>query len=372
MVEKAAFCRLCLGYCGIRVTVEEGRAVKVIGDTANPVTAGFTCTKGRSFPEQLRHPDRLLGGHKRNSDGSFSSISVNDAFDEICDRFGRILDQHGPRSVALYTGTGSAGYPTSVLGVAFWNAIGSPMIFSPSTIDQPGKQVAASLHGRWSGTAWSPAEADVWMFIGTNPLFTMWAGTAMHNPAKQLRDGKRRGMKIIVVDPRTTELARSADVHLRPRPGQDPTLLAGLIRGILEKNSYDEEFCKRHVDGLERLRGAVERFDSEYVLARTGVGEKQLNDAVTILSSSKRGGITAGTGPNMAPRGLLSEYLLLSLHTVCGFWRREGDRVPNPGVLAPPRNSRRKLRCRSLLGVQAKRCEFETFNRLAQACPRQR
>jgi anaerobic selenocysteine-containing dehydrogenase len=331
-----SMCRLCLGYCGIRVTLADGRAVHVAGDPDNPLTRGFTCAKGRALPEQLASDARLLHSMARTPSGDHVRTPVARLVDDVARRLGQILDRHGPRSIATYFGTGSAAYPAaSAMGGAFMQALGSPMLFHPGTIDQPGKQVAMSLHGRWNGGPYDFGSADVWMFIGTNPVVSMWGGLTVTDPIRSLRDARRRGMRVIVVDPRRTELAALADLHLRPRPGQDAALLAGLVRAVLASGRHDATFVAEHAGGLEALESAVAPFDPHEVEARTGVSPEMQEAAVEVLLSSRRGCITAGTGANMTPWGTLSECLAIALHTLCGYWRRTGERVSNPGALVP-------------------------------------
>jgi anaerobic selenocysteine-containing dehydrogenase len=334
---EPSFCRQCLGFCGINVTIKDGRVTKVAGDTTSPLTQGFTCSKGRAFPETLARKDRLLCALHRDESGALVSVPSSIAAVEAADRLWELVEHHGPRSVALYIGTGSSGYAGSIpTGNALWRALGSSMNFNPGAIDQPGKGAAAALHGRWAGGAWTPAEASVWTFIGTNPLVTMWAGTGMYNPGRQLREGRKRGMRIVVIDPRRTEVAAFADVHLAVRPGEDPVVLAGLLRLLFYNGRVDEDFVNRHAVGLDELRSAVEPFTVDVVAARAGIAGADLEAAAEIIGSSRRGGMSAGTGANMSPRSTLTEYLLLAVYTVCGYWRREGDPLGNPGVLIPP------------------------------------
>jgi anaerobic selenocysteine-containing dehydrogenase len=332
-----SMCRLCMGYCGIRVTVEDGRVVHVTGDPENPLTRGFTCAKGRTLPEQLSTEKRLLHSMARTPSGGHERIPVAELVDAVARRIGDLLERHGPRSVATYAGTGTGAYMASMaMADAFAKAIGSPMAFYPGSIDQPGKQIAMSLHGRWSAGTYDFGTADVWMFIGTNPIVSMWAGTGIADPIRSIRDARRRGMRVIVVDPRRTELAALADVHLRPRPGEDAALLAGLVRAVLASGRYDADFVAEHADGREALEAAVAPFEAREVEARTGVPVELQEAAVATLLSSRRGCITAGTGANMTPWGSLTESLGLSLHSLCGYWRRAGELVTNPGVLMPP------------------------------------
>ena len=336
-----SFCRFCHASCAIKVTVENGKAVSVIGAKDNPVYHGYTCAKGRALPEQHDNPNRLLHTMKRGADGKHQPIPVEQAMDEIAARVSGIVREHGPRSVALYTGTYSLPYPTgSPMAAAWLSAIGSPMHFTSATIDQPGKMIAPALHGTWGGGAYHFDAADVWMLLGANPTISKSIGIPCMNPGKRLHDAIKRGLELIVVDPRRSEAARVATVHLQPKPGEDPTILAGMIRVILAEGLTDDEFLGAHTRGLDALRAAVEPFTVDYVARRAGVAAEDVTRAARIFAAKRNGGANVGTGPNMARRGNLTEYLTLALNTLTGHWRREGEQVPNPGVLMPPTRSK--------------------------------
>jgi anaerobic selenocysteine-containing dehydrogenase len=155
------------------------------------------------------------------------------------------------------------------------------------------------------------------------------------NPAKQLHEAKRRGLQLIVIDPRRSEVAEHAAIHLQPRPGEDPAVLAGMLRVILSERLHDAPFVAEHVRGVEALRAAVEPFTPELVERRADVPAAELIRAARTFARARRGCANAGTGPNMAPHGNVTEYLLLALITLCGRWLRAGERVPNPGALLP-------------------------------------
>jgi anaerobic selenocysteine-containing dehydrogenase len=336
--EKTSFCRFCHAFCGLKVTVEDGRAVKVIGDVDNPLYRGFSCVKGRALPEQHYNPARLLQSMKRDRDGVHRPIPVEQAMDEIAGRLIDIVAESGPRSVALYKGTYSFMYVSGAdMSSAWLSALGSPMKFSSGSIDQPGKQIAAALHGMWNAGPQPFGEADTWLMIGANPTVSMWGGIPQYDPKRRLREAKARGMKLIVVDPRRTEAAANADLFLQPRPGEDPTILAGMLRVILLEQLYDAQFVADEVHGLDELRARVQPFTPEYVEARARVSAEAVVAAARMFASGTRGSVTAGTGPNMAPRGSLTEYLIVCIQTVCGRWLRAGERVPNPFVLMPAR-----------------------------------
>ena len=329
-------CRSCAAMCPIVIDREDGVPTRIIGDKHNPVYWGYTCIKGREMVNQVRHPDRLFSSIRREKDGSFTSISSAQAMDEVAQKLKRIIDEHGPRAVATYAGTYIFTYPaTQPVSTAWMNAIGSNMMFTSNTIDQPGKSIAPALHGTWQAGPQVFDDADTWLLVGVNPIVAHSGGVPNQNPAKRLKDAVERGMKVIVIDPRRTECAERAFVHLQPKPGEDGAILAGMIRVILKEQLFDADFVGANVQGVEALAQAVEPYTPDYVAARAQIPAEDLVLAARTYAQAKRGGATAGTGPNMAPHGNLTEYLLLCLMSLCGRWLKAGERVPNPGVLGP-------------------------------------
>jgi anaerobic selenocysteine-containing dehydrogenase len=253
-----SICRFCHANCAILVEVEDGRPVRVEGDRDNPAYHGFTCAKGRRLPDQHAHPDRLLHSQKRIAPGRFEAIPSEQAMDEVAQAIGKLVREHGPRSVALYLGTYSGPHPAAIPAAIGWAlGLGSKMVFSSQSIDQPGKHIANALHGRWLGGSQVFEESDVWLLLGNNPLISMSGGIPPANPGRRLREAKRRGLKLVVIDPRKTEVARFADVYLQPRPGEDPTILAAMIHVILRDQLHDVAFVGRHVQGVEALADVV-------------------------------------------------------------------------------------------------------------------
>lgn len=335
-----SFCRFCHACCAIEVDVADGKIVKVRGDRDNPMFRGYTCIKGRELPAQHNHPDRLRSSLRRNG-AAFEEIPSERALDEIAERLRRIIAEHGPRSVAVYCGTGAYQCATGLSVARAWmKGLGSPSFYSSLTIDQPAKVIVSTQIGMWQGGVQSFESADVVMMIGNNPLVSSFSpqGTIpAFSAADKLRTAKRRGLRLVCIDPRRTELAKQADIHLQPIPGEDPTLLAGILRVILEEELYDREFCDRHVEGLEELGNAVEGFDLSRVSSKTGVPGDQIEAAARMFADGPRGIAGTGTGPSMAPHSTLMEHLVSCLNVVCGRFNREGDRIVNPGVLSPRR-----------------------------------
>lgn len=328
-------CRLCIAHCGVLATVEDGRVTKVTGDPNNPMFKGYTCPKGRALPELHNQPGRLLQPLKRNASGNHEVIDSERAIAEIGEKLEQLIRDHGPRSVAFYTGTNSVQYPAAGgMANAFSRAIQSPMFFTSNTIDQPGKQIAASAHGHWLGGDLDFDQADVWMLVGVNPIISKSAGIPGQNPAQKLKDAVNRGMKLIVVDPRVSDVARRANIHIQPRPGEDTSILAGIIRIIIEENLYDADFVKENVEGFDSLREHVQPFTPDYVAKRADISAEQLLEAAHCFAAG-RGAVNTGTGSSFAMHGNILEYLALSLNTICGRWVRAGENVTHPNAMLP-------------------------------------
>jgi anaerobic selenocysteine-containing dehydrogenase len=334
---KKSFCRFCHAFCGVEVDVEGDRVVAVRGDRDNAVSQGYICQKGRAEVERIHHPDRLLSPRKRVGDHTVD-IAPEQALDEIAGKLQKIVDQYGPGAVAAYVGCG--GHRTSTGGPWFlrkWlDALGSPGLYTSLTIDSPSLFLAGHrVFGAPAATGLFDIDnADVAMFVGTNP-------TASHqlmimpqsNPTRRLRDAQKRGMKLIVVDPRRSDVARRADIHLQLKPGEDATLLAGIIKVIIERKLYDEDYVERCVSGMDELHGAVKDFDLDYVSRRSQVPADLILRAAEMFSTAERGGAQSGTGLHMARHQNLSTQLVMTLNGLCGRYDRRGGLVRNRGVL---------------------------------------
>jgi anaerobic selenocysteine-containing dehydrogenase len=343
--QRLQMCRICTNGCPIVVDVEDGRAVRVRGDVDNPVYQGYLCPKGRALPDLHNDPDRVLHPLRRTADGSFERISLDDAIGEIADRLTGILAAHGPRSVVGYAATAVQAHVEMFTSIgAFLQAIGSVWpTLSAATIDQAGKPVAAALHGRWMAPLQRFDEPEVGLLVGINPLVSH-IGFPSTSPLTWLRERKAAGMKLLVVDPRRTETAHHADIHLQPRPGQDVAVLACLLHVILAEDLHDQAFVAGHTTGLDDLRAAVAAYTPEVVAARAGVEADTLVEMARVFAGARRGFAGAGTGANMSGHATLVEYLILCLETLCGHYLREGEVVRN----APAFKSRRDYRAQAV------------------------
>lgn len=327
---EVSYCRICAASCGTLVEIVDDRVTKVVGDRDNPMTRGFTCVKGRRAGELMSGPDRLTRSRRRTPDGGYEPVSVDRATEEIGARLSEIVAERGPDSVALFMGTQQAFTTLTPFVVKSWfRALGSHKLFSTMTIDQSAKWLVPARMGEYLGGMQGMVGADVWLFAGTNPLVSASGGDGdgllVADPINQLKSLQAAGMKLVVIDPRRTETAARADLHLRPRPGTDAVLFAGLVQVVLERGWYDEEFCAEFVDGLKELREALAPATPDRVAAFCDIDRADLVEAARIFGTARRGRVTTGTGVCFGPHSNLAEHLADTLNIVCGRLLRAGE-----------------------------------------------
>jgi anaerobic selenocysteine-containing dehydrogenase len=337
------FCRNCQANCGLELTVEGNHIVSMKGDRNHALTRGYFCVKGSMSVQLLGGAEgRLLSSKRRTPQGDYIDVDGDTALDEIAVRLSKIIDTHGPGAVAVYQGTG--GY-LNTLGYAlmksFVSALKTPNFFTTMTIDQSAKWVALCRIGMMLSGKRTLLESDTILLAGSNPALSHqgypFSPIISSNPLKHLDAFRKRGGRLIVVDPRRTETARRADLHLQIYPGEDATLFAGLLNLIFMGGFSDEAFCARFVTHLDVLRKAVSVYDLDYVSSRTRIPTEELLLAARMYGAGSRRAAASGTGANMGAHSNLSEHLIEVLNTVCGGYRKAGDIVPNPGSLFPQR-----------------------------------
>ena len=242
--QRHTVCRICQVACDLIATIEDGKILSLHGNKDNPVYHGYSCIKGRSAGDLLNAPSRLLHSKIRQPDGTFRNIESSQAIESVAERLKSIIDKHGPRSVALFAGTYCTISPLfDAFAKSFMRCIGSPMVIDNITIDQPGTLVATGMHGTWLAGTPPMDEWEALLLVGANPIVSMNGGLGV-NPARQLKRMRERGAKLVVVDPRRTECARHADVHLQCRPGEDATIRAGeqaVVPDAMEATRQDVE-----------------------------------------------------------------------------------------------------------------------------------
>jgi anaerobic selenocysteine-containing dehydrogenase len=331
--EIKTFCSICSAFCGFEATVENNRITAFTPDKNHTMSKGFSCSKGRNFHNLLTADSRcsqVLKKSEKQEAENWQPVDREQALDDISTRLQALTEEHGPESVAIYCGNGVTFKALAMPSVhAFMKGLGSHQIYSSLTIDQPAKIISVGRHGIWAGGGHSFETANVLMLMGNNPFVS-----GLHGPGSipgwqpgALKDEKRRGLKLIVVDPRLTETAQQADLHLPIRPGTDAVFLSGVINYVLQNKLHDAEFCNQFTEGLDALTRLVAQYDLATTARITGLDENLIKEAADLFVSQQRGTVSSATGPDMAPHPNLTEHLIYSLNTLCGRHNRAGDKV---------------------------------------------
>lgn len=338
MERFKSFCRNCSAGCGVELTVDDNRIVDIVGDKDHPVSRGYMCIKGKYCRELHNGEDRLLTAYRRGQDGEFEPVDNMVAIEEAAGRLNEIMARHGPRSIALYYGTGSCMNGLSYGMARTWLAgIGSPEHYTSFTIDQSAKWVCLGRMGLFATGKPMHEDVDVMLLSGINPVVSHLgyplAPVPMTDSMKWLKQARANGAKLIVIDPRYTETARQADLFLQIMPGEDATLYAAMIRLLFERNWIDAAFCQRYVTSIEALKDAVRDFTLDHASARTGIPAELILEATQMFGTARRSTAWSGTGPNMALHSNTSEHLLECLNALCGGYRRAGDPIKATGAI---------------------------------------
>lgn len=324
------------------VDVVDDKVTAVRGDPENTLFSGYTCVKGRQMPEMHNVPERIVRPLVRQDGrkhGQFVETSTAEALALVAAKMKAVIAEHGPHSVALYCGT-NAFQNSAVLGTSYAlaEAIGTRNYYTSVTVDQPAKVFTTSRYGQWMGGPNNFEESDVVMFVGNNPLvshYTPSGGVPPFSPSRRLRDAKARGLKVIVADPRKSDTGSLADLYLQVKPGEDPALLGGMLHVIIKEGLYDRNFVSAYVDGFDELADAVKDYTPEMAGERAGISADEVVAAARMFAKASKGRVVTGTGPEMAGKGVLTEYLVTALNIVCARFNQAGDKVANPMVFMP-------------------------------------
>jgi len=312
---KKTTCVLCANTCGLEVAVENNRLTKVRPDKDHPISQGYVCRKGLNIIHHHHHADRLDYPLKKVS-GSFQRISWEQAIDEIAERLGSTVKTHGPRSLA-YMGGGGVGWAfEGFFGRTLLRGLGSQYMYNALAQELTGKFWA---DGRCFGRQYLHAEpdldeTDMLLVIGWNPMMSHHTPRARRVMTQIAKDPAKL---LVVVDPRRSETARLADIHLPIRPGTDALLHRAMISIILNEGWHSREYMDHHVGGFEKIRSWFTDFDARKAIDVCELDYDTVREVCRAFAGRKSS-LRCDLGVLMTRHSTLISYLEDVLLAICG------------------------------------------------------
>ena len=323
-VEQNA-CILCSRNCGILVETEGARIKSVRGDDAHPVSKGYLCQKAARLQHYQENGDRLEHPLRREPDGSFVRVSWDEALADIAARLLAIRAQHGGRAFAFYGGGGQGNHLGGAYSRQLVKAMKSRFVYSALAQEKTGDfWVNGRLFGDQRCHITEDVEhADVVLFIGTNPF----QAHGIPNARDTLRGLKKDAQRMmVVVDPRRTETARLADVHLQVRPGTDAFLIAAILAVIVREGLHDRAFLAARCTGFEALEAELRALPVEDYVRRADVPLADVERVARAFAKARAACVRIDLGLQQSLHSTLNSYLEKLLFLVTGnFGKRGGN-----------------------------------------------
>ncbi|MGE5422904.1 MAG: molybdopterin-dependent oxidoreductase, partial [Ignavibacteriales bacterium] len=329
---KSSSCVLCAQNCGLELQVEDNKIVKVRGDKANPRSRGYCCRKGLNIAHYQHNADRLLYPLKKVGD-HHERISWEQAISEICGKLQSIKETYGPKAFA-YMGGGAIGGQMQVgVGLRLLSALGSRYYYSSLTQEFSN---VFWVDGRVSGRQGMVSGPDV--HNADTVVAWGWNAWLSHQEPrtreliKDLQNDPNK--KLIVIDPRLSETAERADIHLAIRPGTDAMLLKAMIRIVLDNGWEDTTFLAEHVNGWNDVQPLFDGFDARRAIEEVCGLDYNIVVEVSRLIAQTKSCIHQDLGIYMNRNSSINSYMLHILRAICGRFCVEGGQV-YPAVLYP-------------------------------------
>lgn len=327
---KKTQCNLCAVSCGIELFVEDDQIIDVRPDMDCPQSGGYCCRKGRNAKYFVNHDDRLLYPKKRVGD-HYERISWEQAYSEIAEKMNRILKKYGPRSLAIFGGGNPAVQTACATALPFMKATGTQYIFNAIGTEFLGCWWS---YGRIIGSQMHYLEPDesnteVMIYWGSNAYVSHQMPFAKKTCREFSEDPNKM---VIVIDPRVSETARMADLHIMPALSTDSLLLRALIAFILEQGWQKQEYIDRYCRDWEKAKRWFEGIDLDTYLKVCKVPRKQLEKFARILTTRKWG-MHQDLGLYFNRHSTVSSYLCTILMIICGMCLVKGGNVPPECVI---------------------------------------
>ena len=317
----------CPDTCATLVTVDQsGRATKIQGDPAHPVTSGFLCAKVNRYLERTYHPDRLTTPLRRvgpKGSGRFAACSWDDAIAEIAAKLNAIrTGPHGPQAILPYSYAGTMGQlQGSSMDRRFFHAIGASKLNRTICAEAGRVGMMMTVGGSVGADPEGVPQSDLILLWGTNTL------TANPHLWPFVLDARKNGARVICIDPIRTRTAEQCDEWIAIRPGTDAALALGIMHELFAHDWLDHDYIAQYTTGVDDLRARAAEWPVERAADVSGISAERIRTLAREYGASKAGFIRINYGLQRHAGGGMAVRTIACLPALTGHWRRAGGGV---------------------------------------------
>ena len=333
---RAACPHDCPDTCALRVTVQDGRAVKVQGDPDHPPTQGALCTKVSRYPERTYHDERVLHPLKRvgpKGSGEFVRVTWDEALADIAARLTAIAARDA-EAIVPYSYAGTMGLlQGESMAARFFHRIGASRL-DRTICSSAGGDALIATYGAKLGMRTQ--------FFSESKLIVIWGSNSIASNLHfwtHAQAAKRAGAKLICIDPRRTETAEKCHQHIALMPGTDGALALGLMRELIVNDWLDHDYIARYVDeaGWPLLRERALQWPPERVAATCGISADEVRGLARAYATTKPAAIRLNYGMQRVRGGGNAVRLIALLPCLTGAWRHRaaGLLLSSSGAFKP-------------------------------------
>ncbi len=347
-------CNLCEAICGLEITIENNNITHIAGDKNDPLSKGYLCPKAYALKDIYEDPNRLKQPIRKRADGTWETITWDEAYDYVSENLQRIQAKWGQNAVGMYLGNPSVhNWGTTMNSTAFIKSLKTKNLFSATSLDQlPSHFAAWAMFGH---PLLIPipdiSRTDYMLIMGGNPMASNGSLMTAPDVGSYLKKIQKRGGKVVVIDPRRTETAEKGTEHHFIRPASDVFLLLAMLNVILhEAQPPTPEGSMQNLkletliytEGVEGLKNAVAEFTPEKVASQTGMSAESIRTLALEFASAKSAVAYGRMGLSVQKFGGLCQWLINCLNIVTGNFDKAGGAMftsPAVDILAQAKHS---------------------------------
>jgi anaerobic selenocysteine-containing dehydrogenase len=360
----------CPDTCALRVSVQDGRAIRVQADPEHERTLGALCTKVSRYTERVYHPERLLHPMKRvgpKGSGQFQRISWDEALDTVAARL-KAIAARAPQAILPYSYAGTMGLlQGEAMAARLFHRLGTSLLDRTICASAGGAALAATYGGKVGMQVQFFAESRLILIWGSNPI------TSSVHFWTLAQQAKRAGAKLWCIDPRRTDSADKCHRHLALRPGTDGALALALMHELIRLDALDHDYIDRHVSGFDKIRDKALAWTPERAAEVCGVDAALIRELAQDYATVKPAAIRLNYGMQRVRGGGNAVRLIALLPCLTGAWRHRagGLLLSSSGWAARARNDAALQRPDLLAGQRPRVINMSTIGQdlLREASP---